>query len=146
MRHMDMNRAWWLAVSAVALTSVTGCSSTPVSAPQTASPMSSQELATSCQTFAASDRSSVAKLTYNTAETLMGSAVPLCIVPKPGLDGTARLAGSSAEKTKTAEWAEAISFDRPLPSGVATSRSYDLYAFVNGSWLLARMTGRGTNA
>lgn len=118
----------------------------PIGPQPTASPLSSQELAASCTAFAASDRSSVPPLTFDTAKTLTGSAVPLCVVPKPGLDGLVRLEGSTAQMTTSPEWAEAISFDRPLPSGVAVSLSYDMYAFVNGEWLLARLTGRGTSA
>ena len=48
--------------------------------------------------------------------------------------------------TTAPEWAEAISFDRPVPSGVAVSLSYDMYAWVNGEWRLARLTGSGTSA
>ena len=118
----------------------------PVGPRPTASPVSSKDLAASCQAFAASDRSSVPKLTYDTALTLVGSDVPVCIVPKPGVDGAPRLEGSSAENTRTPGWATAASVDRPLPSGVTVSRSYDAYVHVDGVWLLARMTGAGSSA
>ena len=148
---MEPTRAWTLTASAVALASIAGCSSAAVQAQQAASPMSSSDLAASCQALAANDRSSAPTLSFDTAKAQAGSAVPLCLVPKPsavsrGLDGVARLAESSAEQTRTPEWAEAISTDRPLPSGVAVSLSWDLYAFIDGSWQRARLTGTGSSA
>ena len=142
---MNSHSAWKLAACAATLASVAGCSSATVQAQQSATPTSSAELAASCQALAASDRASLPKLSYATAKGQAGNAVPLCVVPKRGSsDGVARLEGSTAEMTKTPEWAEAISFDRPLPSGVAVSLSWDLYAFVDGAWQLARMTGTGS--
>lgn len=103
--------------------------------------MSSQELTKSCQALAASDRSSIPGLTYDIAKTLVGSAVSTCVVPKAGADGLARLDLAPAEKTGAAGWADAVCTDRPLPSGFVISTSWDVYAFVNDDWLLARAAG-----
>lgn len=144
-------RVKFAAVIAAVLVGATaaGCSG---SSPSPGEPPSSgissltrQQLAASCTAFAASDRSSTPQLTFDIAKSLAGTAVPVCVVPKPGHDGLARLDGSTAKMTTAPEWAEAISFDRPLPSGVAVSLSYDAYAWVNGEWLEARMAGVGTN-
>lgn len=148
---MELKRAWRLAGIAAALASVAACSSTAARPQPASSPPSSADLAVSCQELAASDRTTVPKLTFDAAKAQAGSAVPLCLVPKPsavanGFDGRARLEESPAERTKTAEWAEAISTDRPVPSGVAVSLSWDLYAFIDGAWHVARLTGTGTSA
>ena len=149
---MRPTRVMLAAVIAAVLVGATaaGCSGSspsPGEPPSSAiSSLTPQQLAASCTAFAASERSSTPRLMFDTAKSLAGTAVPLCVVSKPGFDGLARLDGSTAKMTAAPEWAEAISFDRPLPSGVAVSLSDDAYAWVNGEWLLARMAGVGTNA
>lgn len=150
MRPTGVTTTLAMSLGLVAFT-VVGCSGTSPAPSQTssgaaASGPSSQELAASCTAFAASDRSSAPQLTFAIAKSLAGTAVPLCVMPKPGHDGVPRLDGSTAKMTTATEWAEAISVDRPVPSGVSVSQSWDLYAWVNGEWRQARLAGMGTNA
>jgi hypothetical protein len=149
MRPTGVATAFPIVVVLVA-SAVAGCSATRSSPGQSPSVgisrPSSRELTASCTGLAARDPSSTPQLTFNTAKSLAATAVPLCVVPKPGHEGLARLEGSTAEMTSAPEWAEAISFDRPVPSGVVVSLSYDMYAWVNGQWLLARLTGSGKSA
>jgi hypothetical protein len=70
----------------------------------------------------------------------------VCVVPKPGRDGVPSLHRATAADTQTPGWAVAAAVDQPLPSGVAVSLSNDAYVYVDGAWLLARMTGVGTSA
>lgn len=149
MRPTRVTTAFPIVIVLVA-TSVAACSG-PSSSPGQSRPAAissptSQELAASCTGLAARNPSTAPQLTFDTAKSLAGTAVALCVVPKPGHDGVARLEGSTAKMTTAPEWAEAISFDRPVPSGVAVSLSYDMYAWVNDEWLLARLTGTGTSA
>lgn len=139
-----------LIVVVLVAAAVAGCGGASSSPGQSASAgmssPASQELAASCTGLAGRNPSSTPHLTFDTAKSLAGTEVPLCVVPKPGHDGVARLEGSTATMTTAPEWAEAIAFDRPVPSGIAVSSSYDMYAWVTGEWLLARLTGSGTNA
>lgn len=149
MRPTGVRRAFpiVLVLVAAAVAGCSGPSSSPGQSPSAGmSSPTSQELAESCTGLAVRNPSTAAQLTFDTAKSLAGTAVPLCLVPKPGHDGVARLEGSTAKMTTAPEWAEAISFDRPVPSGAAVSLSYDMYAWVNGEWQLARLTGSGTNA